>query len=447
MRNFRKGPAGLVFAAVGVASAFAVSPATAMPVPRETFTASASGQFTVRGLGFGHGHGMSQYGAKGAAEQGLTAAQIVAFYYPGAKLASVGGTAIRVQITGSPANALEVAAANGLQLRSVGTGVVYGLPTRAGLTRWRLTPSGGHTVVSYLDGGGWHQWTAPTGAKYLASQGEFFAPNSAVSVVTNQGVAPYRGTVRLASDPSGSWPTVNYVGLDDYLRGVVPSEMPANWPTAAVQAQAIAARTYALAGKAASGARPFDTCDTTACQVYAGVRAEQPASNAAVAATAGRYLTYGGAPAYAQFSSSNGGWESAGGRPYLPSKADPYDKYAGWTSQISNAAVQAAHPEIGKLAEIGVVSRDGGGAFGGRVQQILLTGSNGQTLISGDAFAGMLRLRSDLFTIDALTPVAAAPGGPARNAPAPKAKWKRPVPEATTRTAKTTIKTVKAKRR
>lgn len=446
MRNFRKGPAALVFAAVGVASAFAVSPATAMPVPRETFTAPASGQFTVRGLGFGHGHGMSQYGAKGAAEHGLSASQILATYYPGTTLASAAPTNLRVQLTGSPANDLEVAAARGLQLRSVGTGVVYGLPSLAGsapISRWRLTPSGSHTIVSYLDARGWHQWQIPGGATYLATEGEFIAPNGAVNVVTNQGVLPYRGTVRLAADPLGKWPTVNYVGLDDYVRGVVPSEMPANWPAAAVQAQAVAARTYGLAGRAAGAGHLFDTCDTTACQVYGGAQAEQPASNAAVAATAGRYLAFRGAPAYAQFSSSNGGWESSGGRSYLPSKADPYDTYPAWTTQVSNASIQAAHPEIGTLTQIGVVSRDGGGNFGGRVQQVLLTGSRSQTLLSADAFAAMLHVKSTLFTIDALIPVGAQAAVPASGhpkapakAPAPKAKWRRPIPDATNRSAK-----------
>ena len=105
-----------------------------------------------------------------------------------------------------------------------------------------------------------------------------------------------------------------------------------------MRAQAVAARTYA-AYERQELTGPL--CDTTSCQVYGGYSAEHPASNDAVAATAHLTLMHRGAPAFTQFSSSSGGWTSAGSKPYLPAKADPYDGWAGnpvhsWSARVSD---------------------------------------------------------------------------------------------------------------
>ena len=125
--------------------------------------------------------------------------------------------------------------------------------------------------------------------------------------------------------------TVNSVTLDNYVKGVVPAEMPASWSPEAVQAQAVAARTYAWWSRAQFPDRYYQICDTTSCQVYKGYGGEHPAANTAVDATRGQILTYGGEPAFTQFSASSGGRTSAGGVPYLPSKGDPYD---AWTREL-----------------------------------------------------------------------------------------------------------------
>ena len=162
----------------------------------------------------------------------------------------------------------------------------------------------------------------------------------------------YRGALRLSSTN-----TVNVLGLDDYVKGVVPREMPASWEPAAVRAQAVAARTYAAFDRAAHPTRYYQTCDTTSCQVYGGVGAEDSRGNAAVAATAGQVLTYGGKPAFTQFGSSSGGWLSAGSQPYLVAKADPYDGHSGnpmhtWTTTLTRAAIQKAWPSLGTLKRV-----------------------------------------------------------------------------------------------
>ena len=143
--------------------------------------------------------------------------------------------------------------------------------------------------------------------------------------------------------------------MDDYVKGVVPREMPASWMAEALRAQAVAARTYAAYDRAAHTTRSYDTCDTTSCQVFGGASSEDSRSNAAVVATAGQVVTYGGKPAFTQFGSSSGGWTSAGSMPYLTAKADPYDGFSGnpvhtWTKSVTKAAVQkrvavARHPD------------------------------------------------------------------------------------------------------
>ena len=139
----------------------------------------------------------------------------------------------------------------------------------------------------------------------------------------------YRGQI-LVDLVDGRLRAIDIVGLQQYLDGVVPAEMPSGWSPEALKAQAVAARSYALATRPA--AAPFDVYADSRSQVYLGVTAEKPSSNAAVEATAGQVLFYGPKIATAFFSSTSGGQtESAvdvfGGQslPYLVSVPDPYD--------------------------------------------------------------------------------------------------------------------------
>ena len=89
------------------------------------------------------------------------------------------------------------------------------------------------------------------------------------------------------------------------------------------------------AAKAAGNA--WHICDTTSCQVYNGYTGETSPEAKAATATAGQYLTYGGDPIFAEFSSANGGWSSDGGKPYLVAKADPYDGVVTGTANWGHA--------------------------------------------------------------------------------------------------------------
>jgi stage II sporulation protein D len=146
------------------------------------------------------------------------------------------------------------------------------------------------------------------------------------------GARPYRGAIRLV--PSGGLLAINLVDLEQYLGGVVAQEMPASWgdrAPAALRAQAIAARTYSLASLRPT--QPYDMYDDTRSQVYGGVAAEDPRAVAAVTATAGRVITFGGKLITAFYFSTSGGHTEDGGNvfpsttpmPYLVGRPDPFD--------------------------------------------------------------------------------------------------------------------------
>lgn len=372
--------------------------------------------FVVDGHGFGHGHGMSQYGAQGAAKQGLSAAQIVAFYYPGTAPATWSGRRIRVLLTADTTRDVQVLAQPGMTVVDRGTRTTYPLNGPRWVTRWRLGVASGHSIVQYRGAKGpWHRYRLPGGPAALVGDGELHAPHYRFTLVTPSGRVAVRGVLRAVrpSPRSSDRMTVDVLSLENYLRGVVPAEMPASWLPAALQAQAIAARTYALRLMQDNAHRAYDTCDTSACQVYRGPDAVQPSTDQAVAATRGQYLSYEGMPILAQFGSSNGGQTSAGPpHDYLVAQADPYDDDAGknpytdWTATVKVAALAAAARraghDVGTPTRITITQREGCASscdWNGRVVSVDLTGDTGTWTMSGDAFRSLLGLRSTWFAI------------------------------------------------
>lgn len=366
----------------------AVSPAVAEPVDADRGAAAV----TLEGRGFGHGRGLSQYGAQAAASvHGKKYRQILRFYYPGLKIGTSKGR-IRVLLTGDTTDDVVVKPRKGLRVKRVGTKKSWPLQ-RAGAKRWRLTPAGGgkKTRVSVRLKSGWKNVRTITGVAELTAGG---AP---IALVTPGGTRRYQGALRSTRADGGGRDTVNVLPLEKYLRGVVPREVPALWHPHAVRAQAVAARTYADYRRDHPLKSYYDLCDTASCQVYGGAGDSHPASDAAIKATAHQVLKKGGKAAFTEFSSSNGGWTVAGDHPYLVAQKDTWDPVNTWQETLTAAEIQAQYPGIGTFQKLTVTSRDGNGAWNGRVLTVRIHGSNGSVDRSGDQFRVAFGLDSTWF--------------------------------------------------
>ncbi len=385
-------PLAALLAATPTAAAFATP-------ERDDRAADRAADVVLEGRGFGHGKGLSQYGAKAAAEQGRTHQEILDFYYPGTQRGTVEGD-VEVLISADTTTDVRVLPARGLRVRSVDTGRSRWLARLAPDARaWRITSAtGGRSNVEARARGGWSR------LRTLAGDAELLAKEPLTLLLPGGARAAYRGALRSASTGAGrARDTVNVVAFEDYLRGVVPGEVPALWPAEAVRAQAVAARTYAAYERDhAPAARHYELCDTSACQVYRGVDAEHPGSDAAVAATAGVVVTADGAPAFTQFSASNGGWTRAGSFDYLRAVEDPWDAapgnpYSQWSKTLTPAALERAWPGSGSFVSLGVVARDGNGAWGGRAVRVEVRFTGATRSLTGDQFRSWFGLRSDWF--------------------------------------------------
>lgn len=379
----------------------ATSPASAVTTD-QSYWVPANDELVVDGHGYGHGHGMSQHGAQGAATRGLTHGEILDFYYPGTRWGTVKGK-VRVLVTADTTDDVVVSPASGLSVRDLGDRSVHSLPVGGSFKRWRLVVVDGRTVVQRYDGG-WKRFGRTWNGRF-AGDVEFFA-KTPITLWTPSGRKTYRGTLRAASPTAGSRrrDTVNVVSVDQYVMGVVPYEMPASWHPQAVRAQAVAARTYATWSRNQNRRGHYQICDTTSCQVYGGVSGEDPRSNDAVRATARKIRTYGGTPAFTQFSASSGGWTSAGSVPYLPAQKDPYDAWSGnsvhsWTVTVDAGVLERKYPRIGALRRLRVTHRDGNGQWRGRVTSLVLDGTDADVTISGDELRWAYGLRSNWFSI------------------------------------------------
>jgi SpoIID/LytB domain protein len=271
---------------------------------------------------------------------------------------------------------------------------------------------------------------------------------------TTLGQAPAKAVIRVLV---GS--RVQAVPIERYVRGVVAAEMPSGWPLAALEAQAVASRTYALESHA-GGAR-FNVYSDTRSQVYEGTTAETASSNTAVADTAGQIVLYDGQPAITYFFASSGGmteniensFVGAQAEPWLVSVPDAYESSASsWKVDLGFGAVAARLRGLlkGSLRGIEVLKR----GVSPRIVSAEVLGTRGDTPVSGPELAARLGLAStwEFFSVKSgatLTrepdlsgraPTAGAPTGTAPPAPTPpptSPQGGAPAPAATVSTVKT----------
>jgi len=357
---------------------------TTAAVPAES---TAAATLVFNGHGWGHGMGMSQWGADGYAQHGWDYRQILAHYYQGTTVAA------------GPQPIVRVLLASGRKRISL-----------ASTAAWQVTDAN-HTAVKLPAGPLQLGPGLVVSGKTLVSPLTFTSGSAPLEL----GATAYRGKLLVLADGK-HLQVVNALPLESYVLGVVGSEMPSTWPAAALEAQAVAARSYALAElENVVTARAFDVYADTRDQVYGGVAAESAPVTAAVQATAKQIVLYGGKVATTYFSSSSGGRTVSAAEalgkpiPYLVSVDDPYDTlspYHDWGPVLVDARKAARALKVpGDLVALQPTPGPSG-----HVTQVDAVGSKGDVRLTGGDVRSVLGLRSTWFTVGwlALVPPAAA---------------------------------------
>ena len=442
--------AAVALAAAGLQSQ--IAHASTCPAPGGAsiadVAAPAGSQFAAYGRGYGHNLGMSQYGAEGAARLGCTATQILTTYYSGTHIASPPlQTQVELVLLNTDPNGNATVTAQSGTIEWVSTSVTpNAVVVQPALSTWTVVRAA--VGVSLKDN---------TGKVVLAAPGELRAleaaqNNGALNVARVRTFGGAGGTT-LATDLQLKWdytkflssasgmkiwqvitPTGSVSGVDKYLWGL--GEVPVNWPDAALQAQAIAARTYLVNGywSASSGAYLIGT--TSASQNYSGYAKEVEDAAAglhwynAVNATARQVVVDAtGAPIAAVYNSSSGGrtedaryvWGGTGDSYLQPVDDSVWDLASdnpnrSWTKGFTSAQLAA---DLGLTT---VTSITVGAPFtAARLSGVHVTGTSGGTPVSltytGSQIAAMLGTLSPSMTfapviVDTAPPVATASAGP-----------------------------------
>jgi stage II sporulation protein D len=355
-----------------------------------TASARAASTFFIRGGGDGHGIGMSQYGAYGYALHGKQYRFILAHYYKGTGLGRTNPRrVVRVLLGTGSASFSDATHAGGKKLNRDLEYTVHAL---------------GDGSLALVDQSG--KQVGP------------FAPPLTVSgpgPLSVAGLGRYRGALQFRPAGSGTVQTVDAVGLDDYVRGVISAEMPAAWSPEALKVQAVAARTYAITSNV--GGKAFDLYPDTRSQMYRGVAAETASTDAAVGATRGQIVTYRGYPAVTYFFNSSGGytenienvWPGAKPEPWLRGAPDPYDDAGGdpyhrWGYDISLASASAKLGGLVKGSLVGIrVTKHG---VSRRILRAEVVGTKGKATVSGGQLQSTFGL---LTTYAAFTTISTYP--------------------------------------
>ena len=349
--------------------------------------AGAAERWSVRGAGWGHGIGMSQWGAYGYAKHGAGYRDIIDHYYRDTKLGSVTNGDVRVL------------------LQSNKSTILFRHATQAGdrgLTEdtvYKATRDGNNVILRSASGRQLEVFDGVmrvVGGKHVRLLGR--ADNG-----VRDGL--YRDALEIRTAAGSGLNAINAVGLESYLLGVVPGESPAAWPAAALEAQAVAARSYALASNV--NGKGFDQYADTRSQMYRGYLAETPSTNAAVASTTGQVVTYGGEIATTFFFSTSGGYTenvenvfTAGSpKPWLKGVKDPYDdsspyhRWGPYTFSRSALASKLGGWVKGRLKSFKVLER----GVSPRVVKARVKGTRGSTVVTGPQIRTRLGLRDTWF--------------------------------------------------
>ena len=366
---------------VAFASVLAVSVASAsgQQVPPASYGEAA---FVVSGRGYGHGVGMSQYGAYGQALAGRTYDQILGHYYTGTEIGQAGRKEVRVLL------------AEGRRAVTISSTAPYTAVDATGAI-FKL-PKGPVTLRSDLE-------LPFARGPANAVQPLVVRPPGKNALLTLDGRG-YRGKLELV--PQGEFlRVVNIVALESYLQGVVAGEVPYSWPVEVLKAQAVAARSYALANLVKG--KPFDLYSDVRSQVYLGVAGERPSTSKAVAATAGQVVLYGGKVATTYYFSTSGGKTASAvdvfgfSVPYLVSRPDPWDKaspYHRWGPVLLGA--RTLQSKLG--ADGRIVDATAAATPSGRLRSLVIQTTSGPEIVPASLVRTALDLRSTWITVGVL---------------------------------------------
>lgn len=355
---------------------------------------SVGSTVTLIGHGHGHGRGMGQWGAYGYARKGWTAQQILRHFYGGTTAGKVDRPEIDVTLTGQ--NSVNVHADAGMRVggQTVAPGQAVSL-------------SGGTATIRNGCGGAAVRSVPATFVEPLS-----MAPSRPTAEFLKfcGSEKAYRGALGVEGGR-----VVNRVHIDDYVKGVIPRESLPAWGdsggAAALQAQAVAARTYALA--AIAGGKKID--DTQNSQVYGGVEGEDRRTNVAADATAGQILLKNGKPAFTEFSASTGGYTAGGEFPAVVDEGDSVSPNHDWTATVSASSIGSAFG-VGALQSFEVIEANGLGPEHGRALKVRAVGSGGTAEVTGEEARNKLQLKSSWFSVQGQqTPprIVKPPTGPA----------------------------------
>ena len=359
--------------------------------------ARASTELYITGAGNGHGIGMSQYGAYGYAQHGWTYQRILGHYYQGTGLRSTDpGQIVRVLL---------------------GTGT-YGNPAFSGASSASAPRAGNQTVQ--LSAGQTYSIQALRGGNVALYDQTGHQLDSVRPPLVLSGPGPinlvghgqYRGALEFRWNSGLHVQTVNAVDLEDYVRGVVAGEMPASWSAQALDAQAVAARTYAITTSV--NGNGYTLYSDTRSQMYGGVAAETPSTDAAVADTRGEVVTLGGQPVVTYFFASSGGhtesiqnvWSGSSAEPWLRGVDDPYDNAGGnpyyrWSVSMSLATAAADLGSLVRGTLTGITVTQTGTSP--RVLEASIVGSGGSTTVSGTQLQSIFGLMSTWMSFSTIS--------------------------------------------
>jgi stage II sporulation protein D len=390
--------------------------------------ARADSLFAVSGRGWGHGIGMTQYGAMGYADQGKTYDWILAHYFQHTALATRDELTVKVDLDvgKSARSSWHIAAASSTATLTV-TDLLstHSVQVRHGASVWVKFAAAGAVVCADRNGAAGSVVATFTGP-VIASTASL--RDSEVRIVgtsgpfQDSGIA-WRGPIRFSPHDATSGHAIDYVPMEQYIRGVVPRESPSGFPTQALRTQAVAARSYAY-DAASSGSTLW--C-TTMSQVYNGAAHgsashEAASTDSAVSATANQYVVYGSTVVQAFFSSSSGGhtaniedvWFGSSPKPYYTGVTDA-DNVSGnknyrWTladmsgttlaGKVRSHYASESRPSPARVTNVTVQP-----AASGWVLHVTLHWSSGaDTVLTGPEFQHALGMKSSAFSVKLLNP-------------------------------------------